>query len=169
VSVWPFAEGLRPLAMAPSRGRKQTARLLTALDAVEAGGRTDLSRAVEAFLARRPRPGLVVVISDFLDPQGFARPVDRLIAERHEPALFHVVDREELEPPLGGDLLLVDSERGHELSVTLDERTLRAYRARVAAFLAELEGYAKKRGLHYGRVTSGADFEDALLDFLRAA
>lgn len=169
VSVWPFGDGLAPVAMAPARGRKQVARLLGALDALEAAGGTDLARAVDTFLARRPRPGLVIVVSDFLDPNGYARPLDRLIGERHEPVLFHVVDPEELDPTPGGDLLLVDSEREVGVEVTLDTRALRAYRARVHAFLAELEGYAKKRGLFYGRVTTGVDFEDVLLGYLRAA
>lgn len=169
VGVWPFAEGLTPMALPPLRGRKQAARLLAALDRLEAEGRTDLARSVESFLARRPRPGLVVVVSDFLDPSGYARPIDRLIGERHEPVLFHVVDPEELDPAPGGDLLLVDREREHTLEVTLDERALRAYRARVAAFLAELEAFAKKRGLHYGRITAGVDFEEVLLGYLRAA
>lgn len=168
VSVWPFGDGAK-VAMAPTRGKKQVARLLGALDGLSADGETDLARSVDTFLARRPRPGLVMVVSDFLDPSGYARPLDRLIAEKHEPVLFHVVDPEELDPVAGGDLLLVDSERGHELEVTLDERALRAYRARVQAFLAELESYAKKRGLFYGRVTTGVDFEEVLLGYLRAA
>ncbi len=169
VSVWPFADAGAKVAMPPARGRKQVGRLLRALDAITPLGETDLARAVEALLARRPRPGLVAVVSDFLDPAGYERALDRLIAERHEPVLFHVVDPEELDPRPGGDLLLVDAERGRELEVTLDERALRAYRARVAAFLAELEGYAKKRGLFYVRVGTGADFEGALLRYLRAA
>lgn len=168
VSVWPFAETAR-LAMPPARGRKQIARMLAALDAIEPAGDTDLSRAVDAFLARRARPGLVVIVSDFLDPSGYARPLDRLIAERHEPVLFHVVDREELDPTPGGDLILVDSESRREVEVSLDERAIRAYRARVAAFLAELEGYAKKRGLFYGRVETGAEIDEAMLAYLRAA
>jgi uncharacterized protein (DUF58 family) len=168
VSVWPFAASVST-EMAPTRGRKRVGTLLRALDALEADGETDLARTVDAFLARRPRPGLVAVISDFLDPQGFARPLDRLIGERHEPVLFHVVDPEELDPTPGGDLVLVDAERGREVEVSLDERALRAYRARVRAFIEELEGFAKKRGLFYGRIATGTDFEDVLLSYLRAA
>ncbi len=168
VSVWPFADGVERVAMPPARGRKQAGRLLRALDAQQPMGGTDLARAVDALLARRPRPGLVAIISDFLDPSGFTRPIDRLIAERHEPVLFHVVDPEELDPTPGGDFLLVDSERGAELEVSFDARALAAYRRRVALFLAELEGFAKKRGLFYGRVSSGDAFEEVLLRYLGA-
>jgi len=168
VSVWPFADSMGAV-MAPIRGRKRVGSMLRALDALEAGGATDLSRAVDQLLARRVRPGLVAVVSDFMDPRGYARPLDRLISERHEPVLFHVVHPEELDPTPGGDFLLVDAERGTEVEVSLDGRAVRAYRRRVAAFLDELSGYAKKRGLFYGRVATDADFEDALLRYLRAA
>lgn len=173
VSVWPFTDGARP-AMAPARGSKRVGALLRTLDSLEADGETDLSRAVDALLARRPRPGLVAVISDFLDPRvfergGLTRPLDRLISERHEPVLFHVVHPDELDPPVGGDLRLVDAERGTEVEISLDARALRAYRARVRHFLDELEGYAKKRGLFYGRVSTETDFEEVLLRYLRAA
>ena len=54
--------------------------------------------------------------------------------------------------------------------MSLDARALRAYRARVASFLAELEGYAKKRGLFYGRFRAGEDqLEELLLSYLRVA
>jgi len=168
VSVWPFASGVRRPS-SPLRGRRRVAALLRALDGLEASGQTSLERTVDELLVRRPRRGLVAVVSDFLDPAGFARPLDRLIAERHEPLLFHVVHPEELEPVPGGDLLLVDSERGTEVEVSLDGRTLRAYGARARAFVEELETYAKRRGLFYGRVSTDAAFEDVLLRYLRAA
>ena len=168
VSVWPFASTLRR-ACAPMRGKKRVGGLLRTLDGLTAGGETDLSRAVDQLLARRPRPGLVAVISDFLDPAGFSRPIDRLIAERHEPVLFHVVHPEELDPTPGEDLVLVDSERGTSVEVTLDARSLRAYRARVEAFLAELSDFTRRRGLFYARVSTESEFEQAVLRYLRAA
>ena len=168
VSVWPFADRLRA-PTAPVRGKKRVGALLRALDALAPSGETDLARAVDELCARRPRPGLVAVISDFLDPAGYQRPIDRPLAERHEPVLLHVVHPEELDPTPGGDFVLVDAERGTSLEVSLDERSLRAYRARVRAFLDELAAFAKRRGLYYGRVSTAEDFEATLLRYLGAA
>ncbi len=168
VAVMPFAARLgTPLP--PGRGRRRVGPLLAYLDALEPDGETDLDRAIDGLLARRPRPGLVVVLSDFLDPRGFARPLDRLLAERHEPVLFHVLEREELEPSPGGDLQLLDAERGTTVDVSLDARAIAAYRARVGAFIAEIESWARKRGLFYGRVVTTDPLEDVLLTYLRAA
>lgn len=167
VSVLPFAARLRT-PLPATRGRKRVGPLLRYLDAIEPEGRTDLSRCVDEFLARSPRPGLVVVLSDFFDPGGFTRPLDRLIGEKHEPVLFQVLDREELEPSPGGDLELYDSERGTVVDVSLDERAIAAYRARIQVFLDEVRGYAKKRGLFHGVVSTAESPEDALLRYLRA-
>jgi hypothetical protein len=122
---------------------------------------------VDRFLARSPRPGLVVVISDFFDPGGFQRPLDRLLAQKHEPVLFQVLDREEVEPTPGQDVELVDSETGARVEVSLDARAIAAYRARLFAFLGELEGYAKKRGLFYGRVDAQHALDDVVIAYLR--
>lgn len=167
VSVMTFGAGLTN-AFAPYRGKKRIATLLTQLDALAAGeGGTSLGRTVETFLARRPRPGIVIVLSDFFDPEGFSRPLDRLVAQKFEPVLFQVLDREELSPTAGGDFVLADSERGEEVEVTLDEHAIRTYRARLFAFFGELSGWAKKRGLHYGRIGSDEELEDVLLSYLR--
>lgn len=168
VTVVPFADG-RSTYVPAGRGRKRVAELLRILDGLEASGTTDLAGSVEAFLARRPRRGLVVVLSDLLDPGGYERPLGRLLADRHEVVVFHVLAEEELEPARGGDVTLVDVENGRRVEVSLDGRTLAAYRARVARFLAEAEAYARRRGIRYVRVEGGARFEEALLGYLGGA
>lgn len=168
VTVVPFADG-RSTYVPAGRGRKRVAELLRILDGLEASGTTDLAGSVEAFLARRPRRGLVVVLSDLLDPGGYERPLARLLADRHEVVVFHVLAEEELEPARGGDVTLVDAENGRRVEVSLDGRTLAAYRARLARFLAEAEAYARRRGIRYVRVEGGARFEEALLGYLGGA
>ncbi len=167
VSVIPFSDRLgAPLS--PVRGRRRIGTLLRFLEPIEASGDTDLGRAVEEFLARSPRPGLVIVVSDFLDPAGFKRPLDRLLSARHEPVIFQVLDKEEMDPTPGGDLVLVDSERGSQVEVSLDERAVRAYRKRLEAFFDQISAYAKQRGLYYQRVGGDIPFDEALVAYLRA-
>lgn len=167
VAVQPYAGSLgRPLEA--MRGRGKVGALMRYLVALAPSGETDLSRAVESFLARRPRPGLVILLSDLLDRGGYQRPIDRLLAARFEVVVFHVLDREELDPTLGGDLTLVDAESDAEVNVTLDARALRAYRGRLDAFLAGARDYCRKRGVRYVLVPD-EHFEDALLRYLRSA
>jgi uncharacterized protein (DUF58 family) len=168
VSVVPWGPGIRA-PLAPVRGKGRIGTLLRHLDALSCEGETDLGRAVDELLARRPRPGLVAVVSDLLDPGGYQRPLDRLISARHEPALFHVLDAAEIEPESGGDLVLVDSERGTRVEVSLDHRAIAAYRARLTAFLDGVETWARRRGVAYVRAGGAVPFEEAMLEYLRAA
>ncbi len=167
VAVVPFGDRAdRPLP--PTRGKRRVGHVLRFLDGIQATGETDLAQAVDQFLARRPRPGLVVLLADLLDPGGWTRPLDRLLAEKHEPVLFHVLAAEELDPPSGGDFAFVDSERGTRVEVSLDARARRAYLARLGSFLEEVEGYARKRGISYVRVSGDDALEQALMSYLRA-
>ena len=54
------------------------------------------------------------------------------------------------------------------MEVSLDQHAIAAYRARVTAFLADVGGYARSRGLSHVRVGGDVDFEDALLTYLRS-
>lgn len=167
VSVVPFGAGLRrPLP--PVRGKAKVGALLRHLDALEADGETNLDQAVGEFLARRPRPGVVAVVSDLLDPGGYQRPLERLGSARHEPAVFHVLGEDEVNPTPGGDHVLVDSEQGSRVEVSLDARAIAAYRGRLKAFLDGAEGWAKRRGVSYVRLFGEVSFEEALLEYLRA-
>lgn len=168
VGVTPFADGIvAPLGL--SRGKSHIGRVLRFLDGLQASGETSLARSVETFLARRPRPGLVVVLSDLLDPGGYERPLDRLQAAKHEVVIFHVLSPEELAPPAGGDFAFVDRERGVRVEVSLDAHVLRAYHARLEAFLAGVEAYARRRGAMVLRAGGDVPFEEAVLAYLRVA
>src|SRR5205807_2702285 len=70
------------------------------------GQATDIARSVRAFVSRGQRQGLVVVVSDLYDPDGFERGMDLLRHRRYEPHLVQLFDRREAEPELLGDLEL---------------------------------------------------------------
>ena len=73
-------------------------------------------------MKRSPRPGLLVVLSDFLDPGAFETALVRAAAAGHDVALVQVLAAEEVEPPLDGDYALEDAETGALVEVTIDAR-----------------------------------------------
>lgn len=168
VSVIPWA-AKAAAASAPARGRGRVGSTFRFLENIRADGETDLGACVEAMIARRMRPGLVMIMSDFLDPAGYETPIDRLLASRFEPALFHVLSEEEVAPTLDGDHRFVDSENGSYVDLSMDPHVLDAYDARLTAFLNGLESYARKRGVRYARLVGHAAFETLLTDYLRAS
>lgn len=160
VQVLPYADTLRAPTR-PARGRGGLAGLLRALESVTAEGRTDLSAALEVALARG-RPGLLVVISDFLDPRGFERPLSRARAQGHDVVLVQVLAREEVAPTLHGDLLLEDAETGATIPLTADREAIEAYLARLGGLFEALRKWARTHRATYVRLITDERLEDAV-------
>jgi uncharacterized protein (DUF58 family) len=138
----------------PARGRASLPRLLRDLDAIEPRGGTDLARAVEAAVKRSPRPGLLVVVSDFLDPGPFETSLLRAAAAGHDVGLVQVLCAEETAPSLDGDYALEDAETGAVVEVTLDAAAVAAYLAQLGGLFARLRRTAKRLGGAYVRAAN---------------
>ena len=144
------------------RGRSSLPALLASLGAVEARGKGDLAQAVDAVIRRSARPGLLVVLSDFLDGGAVLSSLGRARAAGHDVALVHVVAPEEESPALEGDLALVDAETGDEIDFTADAAALDAYVRRYLGLCEELAAHAKKHGARYVRVRTNDALEGAV-------
>jgi uncharacterized protein (DUF58 family) len=149
---------LRP----PVRGRAALPALLQRLDALRAGGRTDLTKSIDTLVRAALRPGWLVVLSDFLDPGPFLGALGRAASGGHDVALVHLVSKDELSPALEGDLALEDVETGALVEVTVDAAALAAYTRRFAAHCEGLAAFARKRGGTYVRVRSDEPLEAPL-------
>ncbi|MCA8923331.1 MAG: DUF58 domain-containing protein [Planctomycetes bacterium] len=163
-----FADAGPHAKLGPLQGRRGLARLIGFLKAQpEPSAATDLGRAIRGFLARRPAPGVALVISDFLDPQGFREPLERLRYSGFEPHVIHVVSPDEVDPRLGPDVELVDVETGETHVLALDRVSLAAYKARFQGFCAELQALCAKHEIGYARARSDTAPEAFVLETLR--
>lgn len=144
------------------RGKNALGNLLRELEGSEARGAGDLVRAVEISLQRAARPGLLVVLSDFLEPGPVTRALTQARAAGHEVSLVQVLARDELEPQIEGDFSLEDAETGTTLEVSIDASALEAYLARMAGLLEELRAWARTHGASYVRVTHDEPLVDAV-------
>jgi hypothetical protein len=141
------------------RGRAALGGLLRGLGALEASGAIDLSRAIDLAVRQATRPGLLAVFSDFFDGGAVLAALGRARAAGHDVALIQVVLREEQEPTLEGDLLLVDAETDATIEVTADASALEAYMLRFAGLCEELRRFARKRGATYVRALADEPLE----------
>jgi uncharacterized protein (DUF58 family) len=139
------------------------------LACVAADGRADLAVALDALVARSERPGLLLVVSDFLDPGPVPSALNRARAAGHDLILVQVLDPSDLEPDLDGDLSLEDSETGERLELSVDPAALTAYAERLAGLFEELRGWARKNKAAYARITAGDDLEQAVRRILERA
>jgi uncharacterized protein (DUF58 family) len=151
----------------PARGRNQVVALLDFLARVEAGGPTRLTEALGEYALRAREPGLAVVISDLLDPQGFEAGLRSLLERRFDVHVIQVLDPAELNPELGGDLRLHDAETGETRDVTVDAEALRGYRERLTRFLERVEAFCRGREIGYHRVSTETPVEEFVVAQLR--
>jgi uncharacterized protein (DUF58 family) len=141
-------------AFDPARGSAALPRLLRDLDGIDARGGTDLARAIDAAVTRAARPGLLVVLSDFMDPGPYPTALSRAAAAGHDVVLVQVLSPDEVSPPYDGDYALEDAESGAVVDVTVDEATLRAYLARLDALFEALRALARRHRATYVRATT---------------
>src|SRR5262249_34574416 len=83
------------------------------------GVRGDLAGAIDALRRPQRRRGMAVIISDFLGPITWTRPL-RAIAARHEVLAIEVLDPRDVELPDVGDVVLQDAESGVTREFTID-------------------------------------------------
>jgi uncharacterized protein (DUF58 family) len=149
------------------RGSGRVFRLLADLSAIEpADGPTDLLAAARHAAAQLHGRGVLVLLSDLLDP-GADRVIRELAATGSELIVLHVLAPDELEPVLEGDLRLVDTESGDRVDITADVATIDAYRTRLAAWKAGFAEVAAKRRASYVDLSSDVNLADLMFAELR--
>ena len=162
-------------ALAARAGRRQVAlrgsgrvfRLLATLSSMQpADGATDLLAAARHAGAQLHGRGVVVLISDLLDP-GADKVIRELAATGSELIILHVLSPDELDPSMEGDVRLVDVETGDGIDVTIDLATIDDYKARLAEWQAGFADLAAKRGATYVTVSTDVPLADLVFAELR--
>ena len=151
----------------PVRGRGYGVGLLRYVSSLGAGGTTDLNAALRDYALRLGRAGLAILISDFFSPSGYLEGVTTLLAKGCEVAVIHLLSPAEAEPPLAGDLRLIDVETGEPQEVSLDEGMRALYNERVRAWREDIRAECGKRGVHYVYAQTDTPWERVILQDLR--
>src|SRR5574341_254583 len=153
----------------PSRTRGMTLRLLGWLEAVETGGTTDLNAALTDYALRAGRPGLALLITDVLSPGGYADGLNALQGRGYEAGIIHLISPDEVEPPLAGDLRLIDVETSAPQDVTVDGAMRDLYTRRLREWRDGIAAHCSGRDAHYVAVETGTPWEQVILYELRRA
>jgi uncharacterized protein (DUF58 family) len=149
------------------RGTNRIFQVLADLSGVRpAPGRTDLASAARHYAAQITRRGPLVLISDLFDPAA-ERAIAELAATRCELAVLHTLSPDELDPPLEGDLRLLDHETGEGVDITADLTTIDAYRARLGTWQEALGAACTKRRAAYVAVPTTLPLAELVFAELR--
>lgn len=166
VSVVAWSDGIaRELPV--RRGKAQTWPVFRFLEALVPAGGTSLQTALRGYFGgRRPR-GLVILLSDFLDREGFAPAAHFLRQFRHEVFAMQLLSPQEVTPELPEEVVLVDAETGTADAAHVTPALVAAYREAQDAHCREIEAVCRSGGWTYLRARSDAPFEELMLQLLR--
>jgi uncharacterized protein (DUF58 family) len=149
----------------PSGRQGQLMRLLHAIDMAPTGTRTDYTRPLSQLQQFQKRRGITVLISDFLAPAEVIVPAVAPLRYRgNEVILFHLLDKQELQPGFRQPVLLVDMETSDSLEVS-PEYARTQYQAKIAAHIASLRTESQKEGLDYFLITTDQPLDAALREY----
>lgn len=123
-------------AAPPMRTRERMPELERFLSEAEAAGETSFPEVVRGFAREHRAPGLVIVVSDLMTPDGWEEGFRLLGSLGHQLVVVRVGCNEDDRPDLRGEIELVDAETGDRLRVRMSGALLRSYRETVGAHLA---------------------------------
>ncbi len=153
-----------------TRGKDRVLTVLRFLEGLKTSGtRTDLARVVRGLVNRAQRTGLVIIISDLFDQDGFKQGVDLLRHRRFEPHVVQLHTTDEANPKMLGDIELQEVETGDLRKLTITERKLKQYAELFQAFLGEIDQYCRTYSLSNTRTTIDLPFDELILRMMRAA
>ncbi len=165
ICLQPFSGKLHD-SFTASGGRHRFQPAVNFLSDLKPGGQTHFLAATRAFVSRYPQPGLVLVISDFLDDEDCEKPLQFLADFGHELMLLHIWSDEDREPPWDGELEIEDAETGERVELAFDAEARARYTAEFDAYAAELERVALRNSGRYVGMSTSAPLEQAVFGSL---
>jgi len=150
-------------------GRHRFVPAVNFLTSLNAGGRTDYIRIARQFISKFPQPGLLIVVSDFLDDAGCEKPLQFLADFGHELVLVHLWSTEDREPNWDGQLDLVDAESGETLEIGFDDAARDAYTAAFDEFARGVQRVGLRNSGRYVGLPTNTTIEEAVFGPLARA
>ena len=148
------------------RGRASLWKMLAYLDSVDSGQNMPLHESIKDFSLRNSGSGVVVLISDLMDKQGYESALRMLIGRRMDVFVLHVLSPEEIDPPLRGDRKLIDVEDGDQAEVTINAYLLQRYQETVQSFIASVKSFCSRRSIVYIPVRTETPVETIVTRYL---
>ena len=149
----------------PGEQRQSTARSLS------------LDDALRQIAAERAGKGVTIVLSDFLDPDGYQQGLRALTAAKaHDTYAVQILSPGELDPAslsrdgsagLTGDVRLTDVETGRSKEVTVTPQLIKRYRRALDSHIQSLHTFCLKRGIDHILVRSDEPADRLVLETLR--
>ncbi len=149
------------------RGRASMWRMLEYLDRIAPDQNSSLVDAVKDFALCNSGKGIVVLISDLMDKQGYEAALRFLLAREMDIYVLHLLSPEELDPEVQGDLKLVDCEDGDIAEITVSRPLLERYKRTLAGFIEGAREFCTRRGINYLMTSTATPVDQVVSGYLR--
>lgn len=156
------------------RGRSSTHRLISTLQSFQAAEapaavpQVAMHDAVKQFAMQSKSKGIVVLLTDLMDKQGYESAIRMLVARELDIFLVHILSPEELQPDLKGDLKLIDSEDQDIREISVSASLLQRYQTTLNAFISEAKSFCHRRSVAYISARSDQSVDYMVQHYLRA-
>lgn len=149
--------------------RRNPAHLMAVFDVLEQArphGETRLAPVLHELAETLRQRALVVIISDlFVEPELLRGCFQHLRFRRHDVAVFHLLDPQELGFAFRRPMRFLDMEGGPAVFAEPNEIAER-YRKALGGYLEALTGVVRESAVDYHRVSIDEDYEQVLMRFL---
>ena len=148
-------------------GKSHYTRIEKALFPIETGGTTQLNECLTHLSVYQPKVGVVVILSDFLDSNGYREGINSLLGRDYTVSLIHIQSPEEIELLPQGEWQLEDAETGETKEITINDETLQHFRGKMNTFRSTLQNFCKQKGINYINLSTEMGIESVILDDLQ--
>ena len=136
------------------------------LASAEPAGRTEIVRTIHELAEKAKQRALVVVFSDFFaEIEPLLDCFQHMRFRKHDLAVFHLLDRQEIDFPFGRPIRFIDMETG--FAMLTDPSVVQAgYQRELDRYLAAIKRGSEEFNADYQRVFTDMDYEKILAGFL---
>lgn len=154
------------LELPPSRRPAHLQNFFEVLGTLEPKGETGLVEALHTVAEKVSQRALVVILSDlFCDPEAFGDALQHLRYRKHDVAVFHLMDPQEIDFDFTRPYRFVDLEDNTTI-VAEPNLIAEEYDQAIREFLVTVENKCHDVHADYHLVTSDQNYEEVLRDFL---
>lgn len=166
VGLWSLAE--KPVEIPAKRGASHLGLVLDQMSGIQPVGGTTLLTALHDAAEKIRQRALVIVFSDlFVPPAELKSAIQHLRFRKHDVAVFHLLDQQELDFDFDRPARFIDMEGGE--AILADPSLIaRNYREAVREYMHEIDELVRTTGMDYHRVKLHENYDDVLAKFLLA-
>jgi len=173
VNLYTFTDSVHDQARG-MRGRRPIPRMLEFLERQRAPKEGEkaghLANALRRVALTQREPGVVIVISDFLDKGEMNDALRYLMDPKHDVYALQLLSPQETEPSKGqvvGDLRLRDVEDGDVAEVSVSAPLIERYKANLQAYCQHVRQSCLRRQIAYMISETDVSLESLVLKYLR--